>query len=1320
MKFWIRPGVIVALVAVAPVHNGGPQMDPATKVRLADAYGSLPLGFEANRGQADSDVQFVSRGAGYTLFLMSTEAVLALHKGPHDARRGTALLRMKLAGGNPVARVSQDEELPGKSNYIIGNDRRNWHTQVPRYGRVKYHDVYPGVDLVYYGNQRQLEYDFVVAPGADPDVIALGFEGAQEVHVDGDGNLVLDTGDGDVRLQRPVIYQEIDGRRHAVSGGYKKIASNRVAFQVGPYDAGRPLVVDPILAYSTYLGGANEDFALGIAVDGYGGTYVTGYTTSIDFPVSGALQPACATNGSNGYPDCVDVFITKLSPFGSSVQYSTYFGGTSTDVGSGIAVDAATQAYVTGWTDSRDFPTVNAVEPTFGENPSATTRAFVAKLSSDGASLVYSTYLGADEPSIVANAIAVDSEGAPYVTGAAGPPYSRMGNAFVTKLTPDGSTIAYSVRLGGPAVGYGIAVDAQGYASVTGETESSDFPRVNAPGPASGRGFAAKVVPDGSSLVYSTYLWGERIGTGIAVAGPGTYLTGVMPGVRNTTSVPPPVGLGGGSTDAFVDVLDFGGRPLNGTYFGGTGDDRGSAIGVDRFGNVWVAGVTTSTDFPLVNPLQGRVRDLDAFVVRFNPGLAPVFSTYLGGSGREQVDPRLGSLPGPPGPALAVDSYYSAASVAGFTDSTDFPIANAVQPTGTGSVTGFLAMLYDDGIPTKPDLAVTEIGGTPAEAELGVTLGYLLQVTNKGPARATSVTFLDQLPQGMVIDRVLLSAPPSFLRSCDHDARLVFCRLDTLSEGESVIIAITATPTTVGTQVNRATVGLTESFIALHFAELSQGLMPAGADEGRDGNFSDNSVTTTTTITQQSVDLSVTGSASPDVVMLDGTVTYTLDVENHGSVGVAATLTDTLPAGATVISATQAGSFGSCSGTSAITCQWPSLSGVARVTIVARATGPGPLSNTAVVSSVAPDPNGTNNTATFVTRVNRPPTANAGPDQVVNAGSNCQAMVTLNGTGSGDPDGDTLTYTWTSEDLLPPPIVLSNGSVAGSSPTGPLPLGIHTITLTVSDGYGGTASDTVVVTVRDATPPAFSGVPAPAVVEQSSQSGATATLALPTAADNCSGSVVVSSNAPAVFPPGSTTVTFTARDAAGNGATAATTVTVVDTTPPGLAITSPRAQTYIHSDVVVVGFSATDAASGLAAGMPIAALDGARVSNGQSVSLLTLSLGTHRFVVSATDVAGTSRNQEVTFRVIATLDSLIASVNVFVGQNKIDDSNTAKGLLGKLNDAMQAVQRGKNAAAISKLQDFIDQVNAQRGRHISADAAQLLVVDAQYVISALR
>jgi len=274
--------------------------------------------------------------------------------------------------------------------------------------------------------------------------------------------------------------------------------------------------------------------------------------------------------------------------------------------------------------------------------------------------------------------------------------------------------------------------------------------------------------------------------------------------------------------------------------------------------------------------------------------------------------------------------------------------------------------------------------------------------------------------------------------------------------------------------------------------------------------------------------------------------------------------------------------------------------------------------------------------------------------------------------------------------------------------------------LTARDAAGNSATATTTVTVADTMPPTFSGVPAPTTVEQAGPSGTSVAVPMPGATDAVSGSVAVSSSAPAIFPRGATTVTFTARDAAGNSATAATTVTVVDSVAPVLAITSPQARAYLHSDVLAMAFSATDAGSGLAAGMSIARLDGVAVTNGQSISLLTLALGTHSFVLAATDVAGNSRSQTVTFTVAATIDSLIASVNLFATQAKIDDSKTVKSLLAKLNDAKQAAERGNKATAINKLQEFIELVRAQNGRHITVDAAQILIADTQYAIGTLR
>ena len=368
----------------------------ALRPRIVAGYAKLPLFFEPNRGQTDSEVKFLSRGRGYTLFLTPSEAVLSLRKGEKgkdsevrsDARPAhSTLLRMKLVGANPEPKVAGQDELPGKSNYFHGNDPGKWLTRVPHYARVKYEEVYPGIDLVYYGTERhQLEYDFVVSPGADPQSIRLEIEGAGRMTLNDEGALLLRTSGGEVAWQAPFIYQEISGSQKAVDGGYLILAENQVAFSVGEYDEGKPLVIDPTLSYATYLGGSGDDGGTHIAADSSGNAYVTGTTESTDFPT---LNPAQGVFGGGS----TDIFVTKLNADGTALTYSTFLGGSNNEFsGGGIAVDESGNAYITGTTASPDFPTVNPPQGSL----SGLQDAFVTELSADGSSLVYSTYLGGD------------------------------------------------------------------------------------------------------------------------------------------------------------------------------------------------------------------------------------------------------------------------------------------------------------------------------------------------------------------------------------------------------------------------------------------------------------------------------------------------------------------------------------------------------------------------------------------------------------------------------------------------------------------------------------------------------------------------------------------------------------------------------------------------------------------------------------------------------------------------------------------------------------------------------------------------------------
>ncbi len=355
------------------------QADPKAQTTILDQYGKLPLGFEANRGQTDERVKFLSRTGGYTLFLTGDEAVIAWRgkktdtkakvaaTATHPLKSGIAAiqagdaLRMTLRHANPAVKVTGMDELPGTSNYFIGNDPTKWRTSVPAYKKVKYEGIYSGIDLVYYGNQRELEYDFIVAPGADLHCIAFDVRGAKRIHRNGQGDLVLKMGEGEIRLRKPVVYQEKNGARQKVAAHYAITDTNRVKFEVAKYDTRKTLYIDPLI-YSTYLGGSSNDYANGIAVDSAGNAYVTGLTGSTDFPVTpGAFQ----TTFGGG----IDAFVTKLNPSGTVLVYSTYLGGSSNDYANGIAVDSAGNAYVTGDTSSTNFPTTpGAFQTTSGSS----------------------------------------------------------------------------------------------------------------------------------------------------------------------------------------------------------------------------------------------------------------------------------------------------------------------------------------------------------------------------------------------------------------------------------------------------------------------------------------------------------------------------------------------------------------------------------------------------------------------------------------------------------------------------------------------------------------------------------------------------------------------------------------------------------------------------------------------------------------------------------------------------------------------------------------------------------------------------------------
>jgi hypothetical protein len=583
------------------------------------------------------------------------------------------------------AKIYPEDRLPSRSNYFIGNDPSLWRTDVPNYQKLRYQGLWDGIDAIFYTKEGHPAFDFVLYPGADPEKIALRTEGLEDLQIQDDGSLRAKTPWGTISISAPKSYYEDTGE--PIESAWQ---DDQGLFHIalGPYDSTRPVRVDPTLSYSTYLGGTSGDVGRAIAVDSSGAAYVTGYTSSTDFPTQNPFQAAKAGNS--------DVFVTKLSPSGNTLSYSTYLGGTYGDAGSAIAVDSTGAAYVAGETNSDDFPTQNPFQAT----NAGFSDVFVTKLSPSGNTLSYSTYLGGSAFDDVW-AIAVDSTGAAYVAGYTSStdfptqnPFqaTKAGSldVFVTKLSPSGNTLSYSTYLGGSGddFGYGIAVDSTGAAYVAGYTYSTNFPTQN-PFQATYAGysdvFVTKLSPSGNTLSYSTYLGGSGSDEGWAIAVDSTgaaYVTGSTLSTDFPTQNPFQATKAGNS-DVFVTKLSPSGNTLSySTYLGGSGYDSGRAIAVDSTGAAYVTGSTPSTNFPTQGPYQGsNAGSSDVFVTKLSSsGNALAYSTYLGGSSDDY------------GYGIAVDSS-GAAYVTGYTYSSNFPTKGAYQGSNAGSSDAFVAKL---------------------------------------------------------------------------------------------------------------------------------------------------------------------------------------------------------------------------------------------------------------------------------------------------------------------------------------------------------------------------------------------------------------------------------------------------------------------------------------------------------------------------------------------------------------------------------------------------------------------------------------------------
>ncbi len=709
--------------------------------------------FEPNVGQTDTCVKYLAHSAHSTLWLTQNGAVL---KAAASSGRKSAVLKLRFAGANPTPQMEAENQRAGVSNYFIGRDPNNWHTDVPQFAKVRYRNVYPGIDVVFYGNASDLEYDFVVGPGANPAKIRLAFDGADAIAADASGDLVVKIGDVELRSRKPRIYQRGSKGEELANGRYAVLGKRTAGFVMSGYDPTRSLVVDPILSYASFLGGEGTDVANAVAMDPQGNIYVAGSTNSSKFPTKAALYPGLS-NATNV------AFIAKFNPAASgenSLIYSTYLGGNVSDEAFGLALDSSNNVYVTGRTLSTNFPLRNAFQVAFSTatnctdssgNPATCEHAFVTELAANGKSLVYSSNLGGTNQD-EAFGIGVDAAGNAYVMGqtfstdfpTAGSPYQSTqkgttdgGDVFVCEVTANGTSLAYSTYFGGSKLEspVGIAVSPSGMVYVTGSTTSTDLPTTSnalqgsasgGPGDSFLSVFNPKTGGSGS-LVYSTYLAGKdgsTLASAVAVDAAGViYVTGAT----NADDYPVSSGAysshyagslsqGGiaGVGDVFVTKLDTtasgSGQVVYSTFFGGALNDEGLGIAVDSTGVITVAGQTDSLAMPVTgNAFQkfnaGPSPTGQGFIARFDPsksGVASlVYSTYIGGN---QNDELLG---------VAVDKTGNFVAAAGSVQSSNPPITiSALQKAyGGGGNDAYVV-----------ELDFTQTGPTPRAVLNGASL----------------------------------------------------------------------------------------------------------------------------------------------------------------------------------------------------------------------------------------------------------------------------------------------------------------------------------------------------------------------------------------------------------------------------------------------------------------------------------------------------------------------------------------------------------------------------------------------------------------------
>jgi len=840
-KNQIRVVLLMILTALAGRAQDRPM--PASQFapqggQIRTNYGRVPLMFEANKGQTDSQVEFLSHGKGYSVFLTSGSLVLALRPsevisnsdpsvtaalgalgGGRSAIRqleraarvqkpSPTIVTVSLLGASAHPEAVGEKPLPTKVNYFIGRDPKAWRTNVSTFAQVRYRNIYPGIDLVYYGNNGRVEYDFDLAPGADATKIQFAVNGADSLKVGPAGNLVMTKGTSELRFQTPSLYQVINGNRTPVRGAYVMRDATHVGFAVGSYDSTQPLVIDPVLVYSSFLGGSSDDFSNGVAVDSSGDAYVLGLTDSPDFPL--------ANLGSYSSTQ-LRMFLAKFNASGSVLLFADYFGGTSgEDEPSAVALDSSGNAYVTGSTASSDFPVVNPYQSTLAGSQDA----FLAEFSADGSTLDYATYLGGANLTSVGGsttqlgtALSVDRSGQVVVVGVTmatdfpttSSAYQKSVSpdqfgdwgeyGFVTKFAAGGASLVYSTYLAGNTLNasscsgcypdsevWGVATDSWGSAYVTGYTATANFPTTSGAyqtsSPAyylSDVGFVSKLTSSGA-LAYSTYLGGSTSSFLDAIAVDGTsaaYVTGYD--VANddfpivTTSIcDPSVSACNGAVIAKLDPS--GANLAYSTFLGTSNNMAGQVIQVDANGDAFIVG--SDVAFDLANPIEGYAGGGDAVLAEIDPTASTLLmATFFGGQGWESAS------------GLAIDSN-GAAYITGGTQSLDFPVTQSAYQTAWGGDTDTFIAKID------PTTSAPAVAMGPFSLQFGFE--------NVGSTSTAQTTILRNMGSAaLTISNTTMNG--DFAETDD-------CGSTVVAASSSCTFSITFTPTASGTRTGSLTI----------------------------------------------------------------------------------------------------------------------------------------------------------------------------------------------------------------------------------------------------------------------------------------------------------------------------------------------------------------------------------------------------------------------------------------------------------------------------------------------------------------------------------